>query len=101
MSKDAKIIGKMKQSPRNVRFSELDGLLKRRGFAVRQPRKGGSHYFYSREDGVRFTIVKPHGGKKAVDKGAIAEVLEGLAPELGEESLKTDEEEEDGEGQDS
>ncbi len=56
-----------------------------RGFKVRQPRKGGSHYFYSREDGTRFTVVRPHGKKKTVDKGAVADVLERLGPELEEE----------------
>lgn len=78
MSRDGKIIRKMRQSPRNIRFSELDGLLERQGFERRQPRRGGFHYFYFREDGVRFTVVMPHGGKKTVDPAAIDEVLEKL-----------------------
>jgi predicted RNA binding protein YcfA (HicA-like mRNA interferase family) len=78
MSRDEKFIRKMKESPRNVRFEELDAFLKRQGMKVRPPRKGGSHYFYSREDGVRFTIVKPHGGKKTVDPAAVSVVLEEL-----------------------
>jgi hypothetical protein len=78
VSRDEKIILKMKQSPRNVCFSELDGFLRRAGFERRQPRKGSSHYFYFRADGVRFTLVKPHGNRKAVDPAAIAIVLEAL-----------------------
>jgi predicted RNA binding protein YcfA (HicA-like mRNA interferase family) len=78
MSRDDKLLRKMRQSPRNIRFSELDGFLRRQGFKRRQPRKGGSHYFYSREDGVRFTIVMPHGDQKTVDPAAIDEVLEQL-----------------------
>lgn len=49
MVREDKIIRKMKESPRNLRFSELDGFLSRRGFECRQPRKGSSHYFYFRE----------------------------------------------------
>ena len=72
MSRDDKIIGKMKESPRNVRFEELDGFLKRRGFKGTQR---GSHVQYRREDGMRFSIVRPHGSKKAVNQNAIREVL--------------------------
>jgi len=72
MARDDKILAKMRQSPRNVRFEELDGLLKRRGFEARQR---GSHVVYKR-GGVRLTVVKPHGGRKTVDPAAIAEILE-------------------------
>lgn len=75
MSRDDKIIRKMKQSPRNIRFKEIDGFLRRQGFERRQPRKGSSHYFYFREDGIRFTITMPHGGKKTVDPAAVNTVL--------------------------
>lgn len=72
MSRDEKIVGKMKQSPRNVRFEELDGFLKRQGFESRQ--RGTSHVVYKRP-GTRLTVVRPHGGKKTVDPAAVAEVL--------------------------
>ena len=84
MSKDEKIVQKMKRSKRNVKFSDLDGFLKRQGFGVKQPKKGGSHYIYKRGEGVekiRFTIVKPHGNKKTVDPAAVDEVLEKLGLE--------------------
>ncbi|MGB3682521.1 MAG: type II toxin-antitoxin system HicA family toxin [Rubrobacteraceae bacterium] len=75
MVKDDKIIRKMKQSPRNVRFEELDGLLRRRGFEGTQR---GSHVQYRREDGTRFSVVRPHGGKKAVNQNAVKEIVERL-----------------------
>lgn len=80
MSKDDKTVRKMKQSPRNVRFSELDSFLKRQGFEVSQPRQGSSHYVYKRGEGekIRLTVVKPHGGKKTVDRAAVEEIVEKL-----------------------
>ncbi len=81
MSRDEKLLQKMRQSPRNVHFAELDGFLKREGFESRQ--RGTSHVVYKRP-GMRLTVARPHGGKKTVDKRAIAEVLEKLGPELKE-----------------
>lgn len=78
MSRDDKIIRKMRQSPRNVRFEELDGLLRRRGFEVVQPGRGGSHYTYRRADGLKITIARPHGGKKTVNVNTVEQVLEEL-----------------------
>ncbi len=65
----------MKQGPRSVQFEEMDGFLKRQGFEATQR---GSHVQYRRVDGMRFSIVKPHGGKKAVNQNAVKEVLERL-----------------------
>jgi hypothetical protein len=39
---------KVEQSPRQVRFEDLDALLRAYGFQVRKPKRGGSHYFYYR-----------------------------------------------------
>ena len=78
MSRDDKIIRKMKQSPRNVRFEELDRFLKGRGFEVTQPRRGGSHYTYRRADGLKITVARPHGGKKTVNVNTVEQVLEEL-----------------------
>jgi hypothetical protein len=98
MAKDDKIIRKLKQSKRNVKFSELDGFLKRQGFEVRQPRKGSSHYVYKRGEGdekIRFTIVKPHGKKKTVDPAAVDEVLDKLELEEAEEQEDDDDKEQE------
>lgn len=75
MARDEKLIAKMKQSPRNIRFTELDSFLKRRGFEATQR---GSHVQYRGPEGVRFTIVRPHGSEKTVNRNAIKEVLEEL-----------------------
>lgn len=78
MSRDDKIIRKMKQSPRNIRFEEIDGFLRRRGFEAMQPRRGGSHYTYRRADGLKITVARPHGGKKTVNINTVEQVLEEL-----------------------
>ncbi len=75
MSRDEKIVRKMKQSPRNIRFEEMDGLLKRQGFEATQR---GSHVQYRRADGTRFSIVRPHGTNKTVNQNAVKEVLDTL-----------------------
>ncbi len=76
VAREEKLIRRMKQNPRNIRFEELDGLLQRMGFEATQ--RGTSHVQYRREDGVRFSIVRPHGGKKTVNQNAVKEILERL-----------------------
>lgn len=76
MSRDDKFIRKMKQSPKNIRFEELDGFLRRRGFEGTQRRS--SHVQYRHEDGMRFSVVKPHGDDKTVNQNAIQDILERL-----------------------
>ncbi len=78
MSRDEKIVRKMRESPRNVRFEELDRFLKGRGFEATQPKRGGSHYTYRRADGLKITIARPHGGKKTVNVHTVEQVLEEL-----------------------
>jgi len=43
---------RIEQSPSQVRFRDLDALLRAYGFQVRQPRRGGSHHFYFRKNRV-------------------------------------------------
>ena len=58
----SKFVEKMRRSPRNIRFDELDRFLRNEGFmALPQP---ASHGTYRREDGVLVTVVRPHGGGK-------------------------------------
>ncbi len=49
----------MKLHPRNVRFFEVDALLRGLGFVVFNKR--GSHYTYHHPAGTVLTVVKPHG----------------------------------------
>ncbi len=46
MTRREKQLAKIRNNPKNVRFGELDKLLRNFGFERRQPRKGSSHYFY-------------------------------------------------------
>ncbi len=46
MTKREKRLAKIRNNPKNVRFNELDQLLRDYGFECRQPRGGSSHYFY-------------------------------------------------------
>ncbi|MDF9406999.1 toxin HicA [Pelotomaculum isophthalicicum JI] len=48
MSKLEKLLQKIKNNPRQVRFEELDKILIRSDFKKRQPRKGSSHYTYTK-----------------------------------------------------
>ena len=46
MSKREKLLEKIRNNPRSVRFEEIDLLLEQSGFRRRQASKGSSHYFY-------------------------------------------------------
>lgn len=92
MTREEKIVRKMLQSRSNVRFEDVDNLLRRRGFEVRQPSGGSSHYIYTRSsDGMRTTVVKPHGSNKTVHPKKVDELVEML--KLGEENEEQDEKE--------
>ncbi|HAG10905.1 MAG TPA: toxin HicA [Desulfotomaculum sp.] len=48
MSKLEKLLQKIKNNPKQVRFDELDRILTRAGFERRQPGSGSSHYYYTK-----------------------------------------------------
>jgi hypothetical protein len=48
MGKLEKLLQKIKNNPRQVRFDELDKILTRAGFDRRQPGSGSSHYYYTK-----------------------------------------------------
>ncbi|MCG9966873.1 toxin HicA [Pelotomaculum terephthalicicum JT] len=48
MSKLEKLLQKIKNNPKQVRFEELDKILTRAGFEKRQPKGGSSHYYYTK-----------------------------------------------------
>ena len=60
MTKLEKLRKRIEQRPKHVRFEELDKLLSAYGFGVRQPRRGGSHYFFSR--GLMYISIPRHRG---------------------------------------
>jgi hypothetical protein len=55
VTKKAKLLQKLKNNPKNIRFEEIDNLLVNIGFTRRQPSKGSSHYTYTLE-GKSLTI---------------------------------------------
>jgi len=71
-----KLLKKIKNNPKQIRFKELDRLLIRAGFSRRQARGGSSHYTYTKGH-ARITVPfqQPHIGEAYV-KLAI-KILEG------------------------
>ena len=79
MARREKLIEKMRNSPGNIRFNEVDALLKYEEFVLFNQR--GSHCTYHREDGRVLTIVKPHGGRKTCHPSDIRRLLRVLEHE--------------------
>ena len=57
MSKLEKLLERIINNPKTVRFEELDKILIKEGFARRQSSKGSSHYVYTKDDNF---IVIPY-----------------------------------------
>jgi predicted RNA binding protein YcfA (HicA-like mRNA interferase family) len=76
MSRRDKLLQKMRQSPRNIRFDEVKVLLRYEGFVLFNRR--GSHCTYHRQDGRLLTVVRPHGGHKTCNPDDIRKILEAL-----------------------
>jgi len=55
MARAEKLKAKIAQNPKHVRFADLDELLRAYGFVARQPRRGSSHYTYTKGD-KRITV---------------------------------------------
>jgi predicted RNA binding protein YcfA (HicA-like mRNA interferase family) len=59
MAQKEKLLTRIRRNPRQVRFDEIDKIMRQFGFAERHT---GSHYVYSHPDVAGIvTIVKPHG----------------------------------------
>ena len=76
MTRREKALEKMRRSPRNIRFAEVDTLLRAEGFVLFNKR--GSHRTYHGADGKVLTIVVPHGGRKTCHPTDIRRLLEVL-----------------------
>jgi predicted RNA binding protein YcfA (HicA-like mRNA interferase family) len=76
MSRRDKLLDKMRNSPTNIRFSDVEALLRYEGFVLFNQR--GSHCTYHRADGRILTIVRPHGRLKACHPNDIRKLLEAL-----------------------
>ncbi|GAB6173123.1 hypothetical protein JCM15765_26010 [Paradesulfitobacterium aromaticivorans] len=61
MSKLKKLLEKIRNNPKHVRFEELDKILIRYGFAKRQASGGTSHYYYTKgEKVISVPFRQPH-----------------------------------------
>ncbi len=67
MSKTNKLLQRIKDNPKNVRFEDIESLLDGLGFKIRSK---GSHYTFKKDSNI-IMVVKPHGKKKFT---AIADV---------------------------
>lgn len=76
MGRREKLLDKMRNSPGNIRFGEVEALLRHEGFVLFNQR--GSHCTYHRADGRLLTIVKPHGGHKTCHSADIRKLLGAL-----------------------
>ena len=76
MSKLQKLLKKIKNNPRQIRFDELDKILVRAGFRRSQPRGGSSHYIYSKgSKQISIPYAQPYIKSKYIERAL--ELLEG------------------------
>jgi predicted RNA binding protein YcfA (HicA-like mRNA interferase family) len=76
MSRREKLIEKMRRTPGNIRFGEVEALLHHAGFVLFNSR--GSHRTFHDPTGRVLTIVRPHGRRKTCDPDDIGTLLEVL-----------------------
>lgn len=57
MTKKAKLLKRVRNNPKDVRFAEAQSLLKDVGFDERQPKGGSSHYIYYHESLHRIVVL--------------------------------------------
>lgn len=76
MSKLKKLLQKIKNNPKQIRFEELDKILLHYGFTRRQPSGGSSHYVYFKANKViSIPFHQPHVKGFYVERAI--ELLEG------------------------
>jgi len=77
MTKKEKLLAKIRNNPKEVRFEDLEGLIINHGFEKAGGK--GSHNVYVKENTV-ITVVRPHGRNKfchPLDVKGVLDVLEG------------------------
>ena len=58
MSKLEKLLQRIKNNPKTVRFEELDKILRHEEYVPSQPRGGSSHYTYKKPGSKSLTIPR-------------------------------------------
>jgi predicted RNA binding protein YcfA (HicA-like mRNA interferase family) len=72
MSKTEKLIEKIKENPKHVRFEDIAKALNAKGYDIINVR--GSHYAFSNGK-ITLTVIKPHGGNKFCHVMDVKEVI--------------------------
>lgn len=68
MSQLQKLLERIRNNPKTVRFEVLDRILTKNGFKKRQPRSGSSHYTYTKENRILTVPYKrPYVNEKYVE----------------------------------
>ncbi len=75
MGQKEELLEQLRRNPTNVRFEDLDRLLRAYGWECRSPR-GGSHYFYKRKGCRPLSVPRHRPVKSHYVKEAIARILE-------------------------
>jgi len=76
LKKLKKLLERIRNNPKHVRFEELDKILSHYGFTKRQSSKGTSHYYYIKgEKLLSVPFHKPHIKATYVERAI--ELLEG------------------------
>ena len=74
MSKLEKLLQRIKNNPKTVRFEEIEKVLLRRGFIETQAGGGSSHYIFKKDD--VFVTIPRHG--KFVDEVYINKAVKAI-----------------------
>jgi predicted RNA binding protein YcfA (HicA-like mRNA interferase family) len=77
MSRREKLLGKMRRTPDQIRYGEVEALLLHEGFVLFNRR--GSHRTFHRADGLVLTVVVPHGRHTTCNPTDIRRILEVMA----------------------
>lgn len=77
MSKIDKLLQRMMNNPKNVRFEDIESLLSGLGFKIRSR---GSHYTFRKDKNI-IMVVKPHGSKKFTAMVDVKKILTYLKEE--------------------
>jgi predicted RNA binding protein YcfA (HicA-like mRNA interferase family) len=75
MGREEKLLDKLRNNPKNVRFEELDNLLQSYGFECRKPKRG-THYVYKHKRGASITVPYAKPMKSTYVKKVIALIEE-------------------------
>ena len=76
MTKKSKLIDRLRNNPKDAKFSEVRKLLKDAEFSERQPKGGSSHYIYYNEFLDR--IVTLTKGRKQLPEYQVKDALRAL-----------------------